>query len=149
MTNVTGSSEETDLPPLKHIWECPYIEHCIVRENKLGWICKWCNKTFFPRHATRVLNHLLKISKGDISVCKAAIETAYLKRYRVLYEGNTQRVDNRKRSKALAEDHVTIQQDAAVDQILASNNKKTSGKVVSYLSSYFGTLTDTSFFVAC
>lgn len=145
ITTSIAESEESELPPIKHIWECNYIEQCIVRDNKAGWICKWCNNTFFPRHATRVLNHVLKITKGDISVCKAAIQKAYTKRYRALYDINTTRLDSRKRSKVIDNDHVSINQDAGVNEILARKSK-TRGNIVSYLSSHFFTRTNTFLF---
>jgi len=48
---VSGVGEDTTLLPLTSIFHCPFIkESANIKTKKKGWLCKWCGKTFLPRH---------------------------------------------------------------------------------------------------
>jgi len=42
-------NNDEELPPLEHIWDCPYI----VKNPPTGWKCLWCSDVFVPVHTTR------------------------------------------------------------------------------------------------
>ena len=50
-----------ELPPLRHIFDCAFILVWVMNDGKEGWECRWCNKVFAPKHASRSLCHVLKI----------------------------------------------------------------------------------------
>ena len=115
----TGGEEEEEvllppLPPLKSIFDCGY-----VHPTQSGWECMWCGKSFVGRHATRVLRHVMKMTKNDVGVCSAAIPDTYLKRYEALFLCLSQRSAARKRSHEEKHDSVAISQDASVAALLA------------------------------
>ena len=62
------------LPPLKSVFDCGY-----VNVTPGGWECMWCGKSFVGRHSTRVLRHVLKMTKNDVGVCNAPIIDNYRK----------------------------------------------------------------------
>ncbi len=83
--------EEITLLPLTSIFHCTYIEECSNSKNgKMGWLCKWCNKKFLPRHQSRAIHHVLKIKLGDIAICTVSIPKEYEDRYRALYARSTE-----------------------------------------------------------
>ncbi len=72
--SVVGEEEDLELPPLTSIFHCSMIEESTNSQNgKISWLCKWCGKTFLPRHQSRALCHMLKIRCGDIDICIARI----------------------------------------------------------------------------
>ena len=77
MNIAKGDVAEPVLPPIKSIFDCPYVVKMILNDGRPGWDCLWCGKRFSPRHSTRALCHVLKIKKGDIAVCTAAISDQY------------------------------------------------------------------------
>ncbi len=83
-----GGEEGERLPSLKSVFDCFYIKIKTVNDGKDGWECGWCGKIFAPRHASRALRHVLKINRGNIAVCKAAILDKFQKRYRALYDSS-------------------------------------------------------------
>ena len=85
MNIAEGDVAEPVLPPIKSIFDCPYVVKMILNDGRPGWDCLWCGKRFSPRHSTRALCHVLKIKKGDIAVCTAAISDQYHDRYKVLF----------------------------------------------------------------
>ena len=101
-------------PPLSSVFDCAY-----VHQTPSGWECRWCGKSFSGKHATRALNHVLKVSKNDVGVCSAAIPDMYLKRYEALSLLLLQRSAARKRSREEKNDAVAISQDASVATLLA------------------------------
>jgi hypothetical protein len=70
-TNDSKSEEEEDeeLPPIKSVFDCKHLQLRTVNDGKHGWECGWCGKIFSPRHASRALQHVLKIKKGNIAPC--------------------------------------------------------------------------------
>ena len=62
-------NDAEELPPLEHIWDCPYI----VKNPPTGWKCLWCSGVFVPVHATRALYHVNRVKGGGIKPCKASI----------------------------------------------------------------------------
>ena len=117
-----GDETEPVLPPIKSIFDCPYIVKTVVNDGKLGWDCLWCGKKFSPRHSTRALRHVLKINKSDIIVCSAAIPSQYVNRYKALFENFSERMFARKRSQEEAHDTVAVSQDASVATLLAKRH---------------------------
>jgi hypothetical protein len=88
---VSGVGEDTTLLPLTSIFYCPFIkESDNIKTRKKGWLCKWCGKTFSPRHNSRAICHVLKINLGDIAICTSSIPKEYEDRYRALYARNTE-----------------------------------------------------------
>jgi len=74
----SGGEEDTQLLPLTSIFHCPFIkESANTQIGKVSWLCKWCGKTFFPRHQSRALKHVLNIKLGDIAVCSSLIPKEY------------------------------------------------------------------------
>ena len=44
-TDEEGEDEtEPVLPPIKSIFDCPYIVKTVVNDGKPGWDCLWCGK---------------------------------------------------------------------------------------------------------
>jgi hypothetical protein len=83
---VSGVGEDTTLLPLASIFHCPFIEeNSSIETRKNGWLCKWCGKTFSPRHHSWAFCHVLKIKLGDIAICTSSIPKEYEDRYRALY----------------------------------------------------------------
>jgi hypothetical protein len=115
---TTASMNDVDLPPLKIIWNCPMIERCVSGNSKRAWLCKWCNKTFTPDHATRALKHVLKISGCGISVCSANVTESYLSRYRLLHQKHSDAIFSWKRSAADIDSSITSHQEAATQDLL-------------------------------
>ena len=69
-----GRGEDAELLSLKSIFHCPFIKESANSQNgKVSWLCKWCGKKFTPRHQSRVLKDVLKITYGDIAICTSAI----------------------------------------------------------------------------
>jgi hypothetical protein len=81
--NVNGElptlqeDDAEELPPLKHIWDCAFVER---KNSPHGWECFWCGDVFVPVHATRLF-HVLRLRGGGIKPCKAAIPANYLAQY--------------------------------------------------------------------
>ena len=82
-TLSTSPAMQIAPPPMRTIWDCVMINQVTVDEKR-GWQCLWCNRRFVPEHATRALNHVLKVSKAGIAKCTARIEDPYLRRYEQL-----------------------------------------------------------------
>jgi hypothetical protein len=59
-------NDDEELPPLEHIWDCPYI----VKNPPTGWKCLWCSGVFVPVHATRALYHVNRIKGGVLSLVR-------------------------------------------------------------------------------
>jgi hypothetical protein len=76
---VLGEEEDPELPPLTSIFHCSMIEESTNSQNgKICWLCKWCGKTFSPKHdQSRAICHVLKIRCGDIAICIARIPKFY------------------------------------------------------------------------
>ncbi len=88
--------EETTLPPLMSIFHCSYIEECSTGKNgKIGWLCKWCNEKFLPRHQSRAIRHVLKIKLGDIACCTVSIPKEYEDRYCALHDRSIERMQSK------------------------------------------------------
>jgi hypothetical protein len=85
------------LPSLKSVFDCSYIKIKTVNDGKDGWECGRCGKFCASRHASRALQHVLKIKKGNITVCKVAILNKLQKRYQALYASGRGRMDSKKR----------------------------------------------------
>ena len=75
-------------------------------------------KIFVPRHASRAMQHLLKIKTGDIAICKAFIPPSYLARYKALYESGQVWMVTKKHASQCIEESVAMQQDVAVGNLL-------------------------------
>jgi len=128
----SGAESAAAFPPLKIIWNCPMIERCIVADKK-AWLCKWCNKTFTPDHATRAMRHVLKITGGGISTCSAIVREPYLSQYRRLHQQQNDTLSAQKRSAFDADDSISSHQESATQELLA----KCGGFIVPTLPQYF------------
>ena len=74
----SGGGEDAELLSLMSIFHCPFIDECANRKNgKVSWLCMWCGKTFTPRHQSRAIWHVLKITSGDIAICSSVIPKNY------------------------------------------------------------------------
>jgi hypothetical protein len=69
----------------------------------------------------------LKIKKGDIALCKAAIPNRYRERYLALLDSGKGRIESKKHSNQSIDESVALQQKSAVGNLL----KKRGGVVVS------------------
>ena len=86
--SVVGEEEDPELPPLTSICHCSMIKETSTnsQNGKISWLCKWCGKTFLPRHQSRAMHHVLKIKLGDIAICIARIPKFYKDQYPALYD---------------------------------------------------------------
>ncbi len=89
-----------------------------MNDGKDGWECGWCGKIFAPRHALRALQHGLKIKRGNIAVCKAAILDKFQKRYQALFDSGRGRIDSKKRSSKCIYESMALQQESAIGNLL-------------------------------
>jgi hypothetical protein len=129
-----GGKEGEQLLSLKSVFDCSYIKIKAVNDGKDGWKCGWCGKNFAPRHASRALQHVLKIKGGNIAVCRAAILDKFLKRYQALYDSGRGRIESKKRSSNCMYESVALQQESAVGNLLKKRGVVVSGSVLSPLS---------------
>jgi hypothetical protein len=145
-----GGEEGKQLPSLKSVFDCSYIKIKTVNDGKDVWECGWCGKIFAPRHALRALRHVLKIKRGDIAVCKAAILDKFQKRYQALYDSSRGRMDSKKRLSKYIYESVALQQESAVGNLLQKRGVVVSGSALSassvspFSSASAGTNTSTS-----
>jgi hypothetical protein len=116
--SVVGEEEDPELPPLTSIFHCSMIEESSTNTSKICWLCKWCGKTFSPRHQSRALCHVLKIRGGDIAICIARIPKFNEDRYRSLYDKSKERMASKKRSHTQIDDAVQLKQTSAVANLL-------------------------------
>jgi hypothetical protein len=101
----SGQGEDAELLSLTRILHCPFIKESANSQNgKVTWLCKWCGKKFTPRHQSRALKDVLKITFGDIAICTSAIPKNYEDQYRALYDKNVEQSLSRKCSHA----HIVI-----------------------------------------
>jgi hypothetical protein len=84
----------------------------------VSWLCKWCDKKFTPRHQSRALKHVLKITCGDIAICTSAIPKNYVDQYRALYDRNAEQSLSRKRSLSQIDDALMTKQSLAIANLL-------------------------------
>jgi hypothetical protein len=103
-------------PPLKHIWDCAFVER---KNPPNGWECFWCRDVFVPVHATRALFHVLRLRRGGIKPCKAAIPDNYLAQYQALRDKGESRADSKKCSVEVTDAIVEALQSASVATLLA------------------------------
>ncbi len=103
-------------------------------DGKDGWECGWCGKIFAPRHTSRALQHVLKIKRGNIAVCKAAILDKFQKRYQALYDPGRGRIDSKKHLSECIYESVALQQESAVGNLLKKCGVIVSGSALSFLS---------------
>jgi hypothetical protein len=81
-------------------------------------MCKWCGKTFSPRHQSRALCHVLKIRGGDIAICIARIPKFNEDRYSALYDKSKEQMASKKRSHTQIDDAVQLKQTSAIANLL-------------------------------
>jgi hypothetical protein len=131
-----GGEEAEQLPPLGSVFDCTYIKIKTVYDGMDGWECGWCGKIFAQRHASRALRlqHLLKIKRGNIAVCKAAILDKFQKTYQALYDSGRGGIDSKKRLSKCIYESVALQQESAVGNLLKKHGVVVSGSALSPLS---------------
>jgi hypothetical protein len=145
-----GGEEGKQLPSLKSVFDCSYIKIKTVNDGKDGWECGWCGKMFAPRHALRALRHVLKVKKGDIAACKAAILDKFQKRYQALYDSGKGQMNSKKHSSECIYESVVLQQESAVGNLLqkcgvvVSCSTLSPSSVSPFSSASAGTSTSTS-----
>ncbi len=76
----------------------------------------------------------MKIKRGNIAVCKAAILDKFQKRYQALYDSGRERIDSKKRSNECIYESVVLQQESAVGNLLKKRGVVASGSALSPLS---------------
>ncbi len=129
---VSGVGEDTTLLPLTSIFNCPFIEESAnIETGKKDWLCRWCGKTFSPRHHSRAICHVLKIKLGDIAICPSSIPKEYEDRYRALYPRSTERIASKKRWNTQIDDAMAIKQTLAVANLLGKRGVAVSGATAS------------------
>jgi hypothetical protein len=77
---------------------------------------------------------VLKIKRGNIAVCKAAILDKFQKRYQALFDSGRGRIDSKKHSSKCIYECIGLQQESAVGSLLKKCGVVVSGSVVSLLS---------------
>jgi len=112
-------NDDEELPPLEHIWDCPYI----VKNSPTGWKCLWCSNVFVPVHATRALYHVNRIKGGGIKPCKASIPANYLARYQAMRDDGSNKADSKKRGVEVVDEIVKMQQNSSVATLLEGKRR--------------------------
>jgi hypothetical protein len=77
---------------------------------------------------------VLKIKRGNIAVCKAAILDKFQKRYQALYDSGRGWIDSKRRSSKCIYESVVLQQEIAVGNLLKKREVVASGSGLSPLS---------------
>ncbi len=77
---------------------------------------------------------MLKIKRGNIAVCKAAILDKFQKRYQALYDSGRGWIDSKRRSSKCIYESVVLQQEIAVGNLLKKREVVASGSGLSPLS---------------
>ncbi len=77
---------------------------------------------------------MLKIKRGNIAVCKAAILDKFQIRYQVLYDSSRGRIDSKKHLSKCIYESVGLQQESAVGNLLKKCGVVLSGSALSSLS---------------
>ena len=119
-------TKEVTLTRLKLVWHDDKVKDD-KEDGKTGWRCLWCNKFSNPKHATRALCHLLKISGQGIAICKAIIPPLRLERYRALRDLGIASAECKKRGLEEVHDHVASRQLLAVAQLTVKRSKTSTG----------------------
>lgn len=88
-----------------------------------GWTCLWCQKYTKVFHSTRALCHLAGVSGSGIVVCKAAIEAAYLARYKLMFATSEKRIASNKGVKTSKENYTAHRQEGAAVNLLNKRKK--------------------------
>jgi hypothetical protein len=70
---------------------------------------------------------VLKIKRGNIAVCKAAILDEFQKRYQALYDSGRGQIDSKKRSSECIYESMALQQESAVGNLLKKHGVVVSG----------------------
>jgi hypothetical protein len=126
----SGGGEETTFLPLTRIFHCPFIKECSNSKNrKMGWLCKWCDETFLPRHQSWAIHHVLKIKLGDIAICTVPTPKEYEDRYRALYIRSTEQMQSKKRVHANIDDALAIKQTISIVNLLGKRGVAISGGI--------------------
>jgi hypothetical protein len=112
-------NDDEELPPLEHIWDCPYI----VKNPPTGWKCLWCSGVFVPVHATRALYHVNRIKGGGIKPCKASIPANYLARYQAMRDDGSSKADSKKWGVEVVDEIVMMQQNSSVATLLEGKRR--------------------------
>ena len=112
-------NDDEELPPLEHIWDCPYI----VKNSPTGWKCLWCSNVFVPVHATRALCHVIRGKGGGIKPCKASIPANYLARYQALRDCGSSKAESKKRGVEVVDNIVEMQQNSSVEMLLSGKRR--------------------------
>ncbi len=87
-------------------------------------------KFFAPWHESRALQHVLKIKKGNIAVCKAVILDKFQKRYQALYDSSRERMDSKKHLSKCSYESVALQQESSVGNLLQKRGVVVSGSAL-------------------
>jgi hypothetical protein len=124
MSIITTANQEDDndaeeLPPLQHIWDCPYIE----KNHPTGWKCLWCSDVFVPVHATRALYHVIRLKGRGIKPCKASIPANYLARYQAMRDDGSSKADSKKRGVEVVDHIVMMQKNSSVATLLEGKRR--------------------------
>ena len=90
-----------------------------------------------PRHQSRVLWHVLKITCGDNAICSSVIPKNYEDRYRALCDRNKEQMLSRKRPHTQIDDALTMKQSLAIANLLEKHGVVVSGGASSSLSLNF------------
>ncbi len=77
---------------------------------------------------------MLKIKRGNIAVCKAAILDKFQRRYQALFDSGRGRIDSKKQSSKFIYESVALQQESAVGNLLKKHGVMVSGSAISPLS---------------
>ena len=125
----SGRGDDAELLSLMSIFHFTFIKESANSQNeKVSWLCKWCGKKFTPRHQSRVLKHVLKITCDDIAICTSVIPKNYVDQYRALYDRNAD-------SHTQIDDALMTRQPLAIANLLEKHGVVVSGGAASsYLS---------------
>ena len=117
-----ADDEEDDLPPLsKSVWEDDMVER-----HEKGWKCCWCKEFKSSVNASKALCHVAKMHLlgVNVSLCRAAIPAKRLERYRAFLQNKQDKSSARKRAKVRVDYDITVNQEAASDELVKKKPRK-------------------------
>ena len=111
-------------------------------EGEEGWQCLWCKRFFNPKHDTRALCHLLKISGTGIAAHRVLIPPLCVERYQALHDAVIATAECKKQSPEEVHDKMASRQLLTVTELAQKKSKLgTGGAAASSNSLRFNTVT--------
>ena len=131
-SNISTSST-AKMPSLKSIWDCSMIN---LDEDKKGWKCLYCNKSFKQGNATKAMMHVtgMKLKNQNSSKCKSVIPAEKMRQYRELWMEKQSDKSNKESHKVMIDD-ITNDRSKDMEQLLPDSKRyKSASSTASTIS---------------